>query len=168
MTVVDAVEAFLTRADWPFERLTGDDPDLDVGDTPVFLTSVRSDGETWPVLIVVSGDGPTHLVVHSVLPVLVPSGEEVPAMEVLTRLNDGLVNGCLELNFDDGSIRLRSSMPVRSLVSVGAAVLTDVVEELVIGNVETADWVLPALRAVVTDAVAPSLAIAAIEAGIDP
>jgi hypothetical protein len=168
VSVVDAVEAFLTGADWPFERLASDDPDLDVGDTPVFLTSVRSDEETWPVLIVVSGDGPTHLVVQSVLPVVVPSGEEVPAMEVLTRLNDGLVNGCLELNFDDGSMRLRSSMPIRSLADVGAAVLTQVVEELVIANVETADWVLPAIRAVVRDAIAPSLAVAAIEAGVEP
>jgi hypothetical protein len=134
----------------------------------VFLTSVRSEGQTWPVLIVVSGDGPTHLVVHSVLPVVVPGGEEVPAMEVLTRLNDGLVNGCLELNFDDGSIRLRSSMPIRSLASVDTAVLTDVVEELVIGNVETADWVMPALHAVVSDAIAPSLAVAAIESGVAP
>jgi hypothetical protein len=89
-------------------------------------------------------------------------------MEVLTRLNDGLVNGCLELNFDDGSIRLRSSMPVRSLASVGTPVLTDVVEELVIANVETADWVLPAVRAVVRDAIAPSLAVAAIESGVAP
>ena len=164
MSVLDAVEAFLVRADWPYERLADDDPDLEVGDTPVFLTSVRSDDESWPVLIVVAGDGPTHLVVQSVLPVTVPAGDEVPGMEILTRLNDGLVNGCLELNFDDGTIRLRSSMPVRSLAAVADDVLGEVVEELVIGNVETADWLLPALRAVIRDGIAPSLAVAALEA----
>jgi hypothetical protein len=168
MTVVEAVEAFLTQAEWPHERLADDDPDLDVGDTPVFLTSVRSDDESWPVLIVVAGEGATHLVVQSVLPVAVAAGDEVPAMEVVTRLNDGLVNGCLELNFDDGSIRLRSSMPIRSLAPVGDDVLRAVVEELVIGNVETADWLLPALRAVIRDGIAPSLAVAAIEAGVGP
>jgi hypothetical protein len=168
MIFVEAVEAFLTRSDWPHERLAGDDPDLEVGDTPVFLTSVRSNDESWPVLIVVAGDGPTHLVVQSVLPVVVPGGAEVPAMEVLTRLNDGLVNGCLELNFDDGTIRLRSSIPIRSLAAVADDVLTDVVEELVIGNVETADWLLPALRAVVNDGVAPGIAVTALEAGVAP
>jgi hypothetical protein len=163
-----AVEAFLTHNEWPYERLADDDPDIAIGDTPVFLTSVRSDDETWPVIIAVAGDGPTHLVVQSILPAVAQPGGEVPVMEVLTRLNDGLVNGCFELNFDDGTIRLRSSMPVRSLAALDATVMEAVVEELVIANVETADWAVPAIRAVLDGALAPALAVAAVENGIDP
>lgn len=164
----EAVEAFLTHNDWPFERISDDDPDLAVGDSHVFLTSVKNDDDTWPVVIAVAGEGPTHLVVQSILPVTAPTGAEVPAMEVLTRLNDGLVDGCLELNFDDGTIRLRSSMPVRSLAAVDATVLGEVVDELVVANVEIADWLLPAIRAVVDGGIAPGLAVAALEAGVDP
>ena len=163
-----AVEAFLHHNDWPYERLADDDPDIEIGDTPVFLTSVRSDDEVWPVVIAVAGDGPTHLVVQSIVPAVAPPGGEVPLMEVLTRLNDGLVNGCFELNFDDGTIRLRSSMPIRSLAALDASVLEAVVEELVIANVETADWALPAIRSVRDGVLAPALAVAAVENGLDP
>jgi hypothetical protein len=162
--VLAAVDAFFARHDWPVERL--DDGDGDLAD--VSVTSVSGEHGTWPLVVTVVGFDPEYLVVQSIVPAVAPEGDEVRVLELLTRMNDGLVEGCFELNFDDGTVRLRSSAPVSALVDVDADTLVDFVGDVVTGNVLAADRFIPALDAVISGAVAPAIAVAAVEAGFDP
>lgn len=159
--VAAAIVTYFERNDWPVDHI--DDDDL-VG---LSITSINGEHGTWPLVVGVIGD-PGYLVVQSIVPPVAPQGDEVSVLELLTRINDGLVAGCFELNFDDGSIRLRSSAPVDSLAAVAHETLVEFVADVVAANVITADRYIPAIDAVIDHHVAPGIAVAAVEAGIDP
>lgn len=158
--ITDAIAAFFDRNGWSVEP-------LDIIDD-AWVASVSGEHGTWPLVIALVGFDPQYLVVQSVVPPVAPDGDEVRVLELLTRINDGLVAGCFELNFDDGTIRLRSSVPVSALADVEHDVLVDFVTDVVTANVLTADKFVPALEAVIDHDVAPGIAVSAIDAGIDP
>jgi hypothetical protein len=170
--ILQAVAAFFERHDWPVDHFDDDDgalgTDTDTGPDRVTITSVSGQHGTWPLVVAVVGVDLSHLVVHSIVPPVAPAGDEVAVLELLTRMNDGLVDGCFELDFDDGTIRLRSSVPLRSLAALDVLTLTNLVGEVVTANAATADRFIPALEAVIDHAVAPAIAVASVEAGLDP
>jgi len=159
-SILDAIAAFFERNDWPVDHL--DDFD------GLSITSVKGDHGSWPLVVGVVGYDPEYLIVQSVVPPIAPAGDEVSTLELLTRLNDGLVAGCFELNFDDGTIRLRSSIPIGALADADPAMLVELVDELVTANVVAADRFIPAIEAVIDGGVAPAIAVALVEAGLDP
>lgn len=170
--IAEAVAAFFERHDWPVDHLDADDSDnaddSGLGPERVSITSVKGEHGTWPLLVAIVGEELSYLVVQSVVPPEAPNGDEVAVLELLTRMNDGLVDGCFELNFDDGTIRLRSAVPLHSLGALDVETLTNLVGDLVTGNVTTADRFIPALEAVIDHGVAPAIAVACVEAGLDP
>jgi len=165
--IADAIAAFFERYDWPVDHLD-DDGDPELGPERVSVTSVKGEHGTWPLLVAVVGEELAYLVVQSIVPPEAPTGDEVAVLELLTRMNDGLVDGCFELNFDDGTIRLRSSIPLHSLGALDVETLTNLVGDLVTGNVTTADRFIPAMEAVIDFGLPPAIAVASVEAGLDP
>ncbi len=165
-----AIAEFFETNEWPISKFNDDvDPAFTGEDTEnVSITSVRGDNGTWPVVVALVGDGPTHLVVQSILPPSAPQGNEVPTLELVARLNDGLVDGCFEMDFDDGAIRLRSSVPVLWLAGVAHDKLVALVDETVTNNVIAADHFIPAFVAVIEHGVAPGIAVVAVENDLDP
>lgn len=170
--VSEAIAAFFERHNWPvdhFDDVAGElGGESDTAPDRVSITSFKGDNGTWPLVVAIVGVEVPYLVVHSIVPPVAPMGDEVSVLELLARMNDGLVDGCFELNFDDGTIRLRSSVPLRSLGLLDVETLTNLVGNLVTSNVATADRFIPALNAVIDHAVAPAIAVAAVEAGLDP
>jgi hypothetical protein len=171
--IAEAVAAFFERHEWPVDHLDTDTDssladDSGLGPERVSITSVHGEHGTWPLLVAIVGEERAYLVVQSIVPPEAPAGDEVAVLELLTRMNDGLVDGCFELNFDDGTIRLRSAIPLRSLGALDVETLTNLVGDLITGNVTTADRFIPALEAVIDHGLAPAIAVASVEAGIDP
>ncbi len=172
MTIVAAIAAFFERHDWPIDHFGEDDGALgaavDTAADRVTITSVKGQHGTWPLVVSVVGADLSYLVVHSIVPPVAPFGDEVSVLELLTRMNDGLVDGCFELNFDDGTIRFRSAVPIRSLAMLDTDTLTNFVGDVITANVTTADRFIPALEAVIDHGMAPTIAVAKVEAGLDP
>ena len=170
--ISEAISAFFERHEWPVDHFDDVDGELGVeSDTSpdrVSITSVNGDNGTWPLVVAIVGVEAPYLVVHSIVPPVAPHGDEVRVLELLARMNDGLVDGCFELNFDDGTIRLRSAIPLRSLALLDVETLTNLVGDVVTANVATADRFIPALEAVIDGGLAPAIAVAAVEAGLDP
>ncbi len=165
--IADAIAAFFARHDWPVDHLDDDSP-YDLAADRVSITSVNGQHGTWPLVVSVVGIDLSYLVVHSIVPPIAPAGDEVAVLELLTRMNDGLVDGCFELNFDDGTIRLRSAVPLRSLTLLDTETLTNFVGDVITANITTADRFIPALEAVIDRGMAPAIAVAMVEAGLDP
>ncbi len=170
MTPFDtAIAAYFAQRDWAVEHVDPDDPDGEVPEAgSVSVTSVKGVNGVWPLVVGLVGDHPPYLIVQSIVPPIATAGDEVGVLELLARLNDGLVAGCWELNFDDGTIRLRSSVPVGSLAGVDHQVLVNLVDDVVTANVVAADRFIPALEAIIDHRVAPAIAVAAVDAGLDP
>jgi len=174
-TISEAISTFFARHDWPVDHFDDVDGELgelggesDTSPDRVSITSVKGANGTWPLVVAIVGFEKQYLVVHSIVPPVAPHGDEVRVLELLARMNDGLVDGCFELNFDDGTIRLRSAVPLRSLALLDVETLTNLVGDVVTSNVSVADRFIPALEAVIDNAVAPAIAVAAAEAGLDP
>jgi len=170
--ISDAISAFFERHAWPvdhFDDVAGElGGEADTAPDRVSITSFKGDHGTWPLVVAIVGVEAPYLVVHSIVPPVAPNGDEVSVLELLARMNDGLVDGCFELNFDDGTIRLRSAIPLRALALLDVETLTNLVGNVVTSNVATADRFIPALEAVIDHGVAPAIAVAAVEAGLDP
>jgi hypothetical protein len=147
-----AVRRMLEDRRWSVQTVEGLDG--------LLLTVVQSGPFKWPVLLGALGDGPSHLVIQSILPVEARVGELIPVTELLMRLNDGLVDGAYELNFDDGSIRLRTSVPIRSLLDLDESTLAAWAGELVDANVTTVEQHLPTIVSVIHGGVDPASAAA--------
>ena len=98
--IAEAVAAFFERHDWPVDHLDADDSDnaddSGLGPERVSITSVKGEHGTWPLLVAIVGEELSYLVVQSVVPPEAPNGDEVAVLELLTRMNDGLVDGCFE------------------------------------------------------------------------
>ncbi len=171
-TISEAISTFFERHDWPvdhFDDVEGElGGDSDTSPDRVSIASVTGEHGSWPLVVAIVGIEAQYLVVHSIVPVVAPPGERGGVLELLARMNDGLVDGCFELNFDDGTVRLRSAIPLRSLALLDVETLTNLVGDVVTSNVSTADRFIPALKAVIDNGLAPGIALAAIQAGLDP
>jgi hypothetical protein len=81
-----------------------------------------------------------QFVFYSVCPVSVPPEKRAVAAEFMTRANYGLVVGNLEMDYDDGEIRFKTSIDV-----TGASLTPAVIRQVVYGNVVMMDYYLPGL-----------------------
>lgn len=108
--------------------------------------------------ILVSGDGEL-LSVYSLCPHRVPIDKRQGAAEVITRANYGLPVGNFEMDYEDGEIRFKVSIPVAPDQE-----LTDELLRWAIGlNVTTHDRYLPAIEGVLFQDEQPSDAVARVE-----
>ena len=93
---------YLDAQEWSY-RLREDKPALETG--------VSGETCVFSICITVVGD-PANLGVLIYLPMIVPEARRLEMAEAITRANYDLLNGCFELDFSDGELRYRASMPL--------------------------------------------------------
>jgi hypothetical protein len=98
-----------------------------------------------------------QILVYGLLPLRCPVARRGAMAVLVTRANYGMVIGNLEMDFDDGELRYKTS------VDLGAAPFqAELVQHLVWANVLTLDRYAPAIQAVIAGEV-PEIALARIE-----
>lgn len=127
---------------------------------PDVLAVVDGDGDAgpWAIAVVLSADGDAAAV-YAYAPTDVPEDRITAVSELCHRANFGLIEGCLEVDPDDGEVRIRAG------ASVGDQDAKALLEHL-LGTVSDLAAVYgPALGAVVDGGADPAAAIAEAEAG---
>ena len=101
-----------------FERVAQwlDSNDLEYSEYPdrqFFSMRYAGDSGDWRVVVDVGvgANGP-RLLIYSIYPVRVPEGRRPAMAELVTRINWGLPVGGFEMDWSDGEIRIRTSMPL--------------------------------------------------------
>lgn len=122
----------------------------------LFVSHVAVSSGQWPLFIALRR-AEEQVIVHSVLPVEVPSARREAVALYLTRANFGLVLGNFEMDLDGTDVRYKTSLDIE-----GGTLTAPLLDHLVMANVVTVDRYLAGLRAVVGGA-DPAAEIAAIE-----
>jgi len=145
-TPLQALEALLRARRWPFTVL----PEL--GDA--LRVDFAGASGRWTCLGLEAG---VHqgLVLISVGPVACPEEARARTAELCLRANQGLIFGSLELDFDSGEVRLKTSVPTPdgTLTPELCATLLDT-------NLAAFDRHLPAVMSVIYGGATPSEAMA--------
>jgi hypothetical protein len=124
--LLSRVAAWLVDQDWLVEP----------ADQPGQLVLHPSDGlDPWPVVVVVQEEH-SRVLVYSVLPDDVPEAARPAMTELLTRVNDGLLAGVLEMDLSDGAVRARTGL------DLGAAQPDDATFGALMGQVVGANLTL--------------------------
>lgn len=78
-----------------------------VDDAPGLVLLVDEDGMpgAWPVTVAIDD---SSILVHAHLPLVIPPGQLGPVAELLHRANWGLVEGAIELDYDEATARVRA------------------------------------------------------------
>ncbi len=119
--------------------------------------SFSGDTETWMVYIHDLVDS-ERVAVLSVVPTLVTESERPEVGNFIQRCNFGLVVGNFEMDLDTGEVRFRTSMDLD-----GITPNTDLVRNLVFGNVAVVNDYLPALNRVIHGGLSAKEAIDLVE-----
>jgi hypothetical protein len=135
---------FFNKQGWGYRQ----DPDK-----PVIHTGFSGDNGRWQC-VAVAGPQDAHLLFLSLLPSKAPAHRRTACAELLMRINFGLALGCFEMDFEDGEIRFRTSIPLAS-----EDVLLDVVEHLVFSNLSTVDRLFGTIMKVIYAEVSPKAAL---------
>ncbi|MGH9068982.1 MAG: YbjN domain-containing protein [Acidimicrobiales bacterium] len=144
--VLAAFGRFFEVDDWPAQPVPGQ-----------ALLRVDYEGRTtrWPCYA--RGVDPEGLAIfYSLDPVPVPAARRPAIAELLTRINYHLPVGNLEMDHEDGEVRMRTS-----LVLGDAELTVDLLRALVGANVMLMDRYLPAIIAVATGNAEPEAAFRA-------
>ena len=99
-----------------------------------------------------------QLIFYVVAPVKAPEEERSAVAEYITRANYGLRIGNLEMDFDDGEIRCKSSIDFEN-----STLDTNLIKNVIYPAVHTMDIYLPGLLSVMNGNQSPEQAIAEIE-----
>ena len=121
---------------------------------PVVRTSFSGKNGEW-LCVAVAGAEDDHLLFLSLLPCKVPPARRPASAELLTRINYGLNQGCFEMDFEDGEVRFRTTLP---LASPDAS--PELVEHLVFTNLFAVDHFFGAIMQVLYAGVSPKDALA--------
>lgn len=122
----------------------------------LFVSQVAISSGQWPLFIALRR-AEEQVIVHSILPVEVPSARREAVALYLTRANFGLVLGNFEMDLDGTDVRYKTSLDIE-----GGTLTAPLLDHLVMANVVTVDRYLAGLRAVIGGA-DPAAEIAAIE-----
>lgn len=120
---------------------------------PVIHTGFTGDNGRWNC-VAIAGPKDEHLLFLSLLPCKAIPTRRAACAELLTRINFGLTHGCFEMDFEDGEIRFRTSVPLAS-----AEVSPELVEHLVFSNLCTVDRFFGAIMKVIYAEVSPKSAM---------
>jgi hypothetical protein len=96
-------------------------------------------------------------VFYTSCPLQVPRERMAAAAELVARLNFDHVLGSLDLDVDNGLLRLKNSIDVE-----GEELTEGLVANLVYGTVASLDQMMPAIRAVIESSMAPTDAVRAV------
>lgn len=143
-TVID----FFTEDDWTFTKLQGQ--------STLQVTCQGKNGR-WNCYALAREDQ-EQFVFYSIYPNAAPEDKRLVMAEFLTRANYGLIIGNFEMDFNDGEIRYKTSIVVE-----GDLLTTDLIKQLVYGNVMMMDHYFPGIQAVINGSKLPMEAIMDIE-----
>jgi hypothetical protein len=143
--LLDTVVEFLHSDGWPVAVRT------DIGE--VVATKYEGRSGIW----ICEGriDAYERFVFYSVSPVAVPEPRRSAVAEYAARVNFGLVVGSLELDLEDGTVRMKTSIDVE-----GDRLSPALVRNLIYANVRTLDVYAPGLLLVIQADASPAEALA--------
>lgn len=136
MSLFDTMLGYFTEDAWPFERVEGQ-PAL------VALFAGEAAQCSWNLYATVI-EAQERVLVYSILPFKVRQADLPRAMELLCRLNYGMVLGNFEIDLADGELRYKTSLCVQ-----GDRLSKALWMHLVAANVLTVDRYLTTIREVV-------------------
>ena len=145
---IAALGAFLETHNWEFQ--TSEDGQAIRG-----LTTGEHGGWTWSAACARDGE---ILMFHATLPTRVPKSRRGLVAEFLSRANWGLIFGNFEMDWSDGQVVFRTSVPV-----VNETVSEGTLGHLVWANCMIMDRYLPGLMTVAFGRTSPKRAIARAE-----
>lgn len=131
-------------------------------DEPGMLVLHPSDGPApWPVIALV-GEEPARVVLYSVLPDDVPEANRSAVAELLARAGYGLLSGALEIDLDDGEVRVRTGVDL-GRADHDDATLGALLDPVIALNLTLMDTIWDALQDVAAGRATPAEAAARIE-----
>jgi hypothetical protein len=122
-------------------------------DKHLIQTTANGKNGRW-TCVGIAGSESEHLIFLSIFPVNAPQEKRRAIAELLTRINYRLTHGCYEMDFGDGEIRFRTSIPVFSGDLPGEAL-----EYLVFANLCTFDGYLGTIMKVLYSPTSPKSAL---------
>lgn len=151
-SAIESFTEFFNKQGWSYNQ---------ANDRPVIHTGFSGDNGRWNC-VAVAGPQDEHLLFLSLLPCKVAPTRRTACAELLTRINFQLTLGCFEMDFEDGEIRFRTSVPVVGYVPSG------LIEHLVFSNLCTVDRFFEAIMKVIYSGVSPAFAMNAVKAKKSP
>lgn len=148
-TILAVVREFFEREDWPVRQL---DEDLALG------IAFQGENGQFTCYAKVLAEL-QQFVFYSFCPTNVPKNKQLKIAELLVRINNYLIIGNFEFDFDSGQICYKTSIDVE-----GDRLSVALVEQLVYANVLTMDRYLPAILYLIQGDVTPKAALAHVEA----
>jgi hypothetical protein len=121
-------------------------------DRPVIHTEFKGDNGRWNCVVVTRFQH-EHLLFLSLLPCRATPARKAACAELLTRINFGLTHGCSEMDFEDGEIRFRTSVPSTDEVP------SELIEHLAFSNLWTVDRFFGTIMKVLYTDAAPKAAL---------
>ena len=147
--ILDAVSDFFEANEWRASELQGPAEGL--------VTGYRGDNGNWTCMAVVIEEH-DQLLFYSICPVTAPVEARATVGEYLHRANYGLHIGNLELDYNDGEIRFKTSIDVE-----GAELTVALVRNLVYLNCRMMDRYLPGVLGIIHGNMSATGAIAKVE-----
>lgn len=138
-SAIESFTEFFDKQGWSYSQ---------ANDRPVIHTGFTGDNGRWNC-VAIAGPQNEHLLFLSLLPCRATPARKVACAELLTRINFGLTHGCFEMDFEDGEVRFRTSVPLTGDVP------PELVEHLVFSNLCTVDRFFGAIMKVLYADAAP-------------
>ena len=133
--LLNQVRQFLVYDEWSFHEVEGEF---------ALALSFQGFNGSWHCVASIAEDAETFLF-YSLLSQPVPDHRKTDISEFITRANFGLLQGCFELDFDDGELRYRISAHVTR-----ASLTHELIEPIVYKNITAVDYYLPGIHAVLS------------------
>ena len=124
----DTVREFFVKEDWGFE---------DKG-SHLSMGIIGKNGD-WHLKVFVSESG-DNLSIYSYLPIFIMESRRMEMAEFLARTNYGMVPGNFEMDFDDGEVRLKSSVStygirlpdelIRKMVNINCGIMDEYLPQI--------------------------------------
>lgn len=144
---------FFEEDDWSFEWLEG---------TSTLKLDTEGYSGEW-ICLAQAHDDENQFIFYSVFPERVPYHQRQRMAEFITRANFGLVLGCFEMDFDDGELRLRTSIDVTD-----DELTVPLIRQLVYANLVIMDRYYEGIERVMDTADEPADIINDVEATVTP
>ena len=141
------VELFQGK-DWKFE--IDEENDL-------VRTGIEGDNGGWKVIVAALDDDDAFLVL-SLFPQKCPARRRGPCAELLTRINFGRTMGCFEMDYEDGEIRFKTTLPFAQ-----ESFNTENLNNLLMFNLASMDRFLPVIMSVIYAGTSPAQALTAVK-----
>ena len=147
--MIEMVEQYFEERHWHVERLPN---------KPVFRLGLEGEHGRYPCGAVID-EGRGFFIFHSLGPENAPEGRRPLVAELLARLNWAHNVGAFAMDFEDGQVRLRTSVDVS-----GDRLSRALVENVIRANLVVMDQSWPLIHAVMTADLSPEVASEALSA----